>query len=85
MAKYGGRSGGKTYDGALRALRLLAQSPATQLVDKPLDTLKPLIADGFAAVTHRWDERHSGKLWRCEKVSITDSGREFLAELEKTE
>lgn len=67
----------------LRALRLLAAKPAIQLADRPLETLKPVIADGYAEVTHQWDERANGKLWHCEEVSITDAGRAFLASLEQ--
>jgi hypothetical protein len=66
----------------LRALRLLAQNPATQLVDRPLDTLRPLIVDGYASVTRQWQETASGKLWHCEEVAITDAGRQLLKSLE---
>lgn len=78
MAWCGGSKAGKS----LRALRLLQKSPATQLVDKPLDVCTMLIKNGLAEVTHRWDERINGKLWRCEKVSITEAGREFLRKMD---
>lgn len=82
MARHGGRSEGKTAAASLRALRLLETEPATQLVDKPLRVLTPLIADGYAEISHRWDEVANGKLWRCEKVSITEAGRAFLKRIE---
>lgn len=83
MERYDGRNDGKTYRASLRALRLLAAKPAVQLVDRPLSTLAPLIADGYAEIVGRWDEVANGKTWHCERVAITDAGRTFLATLEQ--
>lgn len=66
---------------ALRCLRILAEKPATQLVDRPLKNLLPLIDDGYAEISGRWDEVVNGKTWHCERVSITEAGLAFLARL----
>jgi hypothetical protein len=68
----------KFEDRVQRSLRLLADKPAHQLVDKPLDTITPLIERGHARVSRRFNEFANGKLWRCEEIVITDAGREAL-------
>lgn len=65
----------------LRALRLLAEEPAVELIDRPLKALRPLIADRYAEISGRWDEIVRGKTWRCQRVSITQAGRDFLETL----
>lgn len=69
----------KTFeDKVQRSLRLLADKPAHQLVDKPLETLIPLIERGHARVDRQYSEVANGKLWHCQIIMITDAGREAL-------
>lgn len=62
----------------LRTLRLLEATPAVQVSTARLKSLQPLIENGWAEVTDRWETHHNGRLWSCEKVSITDKGRAVL-------
>lgn len=81
MARYSGRNEAKTAASALRALQLLDKCSAVQAADKPLITLMPLIADGYAEVVERFAELANGKTWHLERVAITPKGRVFLAQL----
>lgn len=72
----------KAHHRRLRTYRLLAAEPASELRDRPLDSLLPLKAAGHAEVTHAWNEIANGKTWLCQKVSITEAGRTYLARLE---
>lgn len=72
----------KAHHRRLRIYRLLAAEPASELRNKPLDSLLPLKEAGHAEVSHAWNEIHNGKTWLCQKVSITEAGRAEFARLE---
>lgn len=66
-------------DREMRALRIISNRLAHQLVGQPLETLALLIDNGLAHVSRRYyDTRVSGKTWHCEEVVITDAGRAIL-------
>jgi hypothetical protein len=69
---------GPKKDMVARALRLLAEKPATQVREQPLTTCLPLIARGHAEIVRRWTQETNGKLWHCEEIAITEAGREHL-------
>lgn len=69
-------------DMVARALRLLAEKPATQVREQPLTTCLPLIDRGHAKIVRRWVENTNGRLWHCEEIAITDAGREHLRNLD---
>lgn len=63
-------------DPILRALRLMCEKSAHELRDKPLTALLPLKKAGWVRVAEVYDQHHNGKLWHCQVVKITDSGRD---------
>ena len=64
-----------------RALRLLSQKPAHELVSHPLDAIAPLIEVGFATASEPYFSTSStGKrTYLSRVVRITDAGKEALS------
>jgi hypothetical protein len=66
----------------MRALELLSTEDLHQLELRPMHTLTPLLQAGFARVVDRSAD-HRG--WWAQRISITPTGREFLAAAIKAE
>lgn len=63
-----------------RTLRRLAEKPAHELRDSPLETLTDAVRNGWATSRQYTSFSRNGRAWRSYETTITTAGLAALAE-----
>lgn len=61
--------------GKLRVQHLAEKGEILELQNQPLEVTRELIERGWAQIGRRWVDKHNGRDWPAQAVTITDAGR----------